>query len=142
MTLNVGHRARRWIEVVLPLFSVALLVAYFHPQYIPPALGQSLFDSVMPWAIWGVIGALSGVLALSGLVVAFFLLYSPVYLLGRTSVLLGRKAWIDKRELRFYVGCFVLLCFLGGLAAWYPLVAAVVFVLLAGSAHLIWRILV
>lgn len=142
MNLNLGPRARRWIEVVLPLFSVALLVAYFHPQYIPPPLDQNLFESVMPWAIWGVIGALSGVLALSGLAVAFFLLYSPVYLLARSTVLFGRKAWVDKRELRFYVACFVLLCFLAGLAIWYPLLAGVVFVLLAGSAHLIWRILV
>jgi hypothetical protein len=101
-----------------------------------------MFDSVMPWAVWGVIGALSGVLALSGLVVAFFLLYSPVYLFSRAPAMFGWKGWADKRELRFYAGCFVTLCFLSGLAVWNPAFALGVFVLLAGCAHLLWRVLV
>ena len=95
-----------------------------------------------PWAIWGVAGAMSGVLALSGLVVAFFLLYSPLYLATRSLALIGKGGWVDGRELRFYAACFILLCFLAGLAAWSPVLAASTFVLMAGCAHLVWRALV
>jgi hypothetical protein len=140
MTLATG--TRRWLELALPLYSLALLVVYFRPQYLPQMTGEGAMDSIMPWAIWGVVGALSGVLALSGLFVAFFLLYSPVYLLGKSMMLVGTKGWVDKRELRFYTACFVLLCFLAGLAVWNPVAAAVTFVLLAGCAHFLWRLLV
>jgi hypothetical protein len=141
MHLAVGARYRRWMEIALPLYALAALFVYFRPQYWPLALEQSLGESLAPWAFWGLVGALSGVLALSGLVVAFFLLYSPVYLLLRSVPLLARRGWVDRRELRFYTACFILLCFLVGLAVWSPVVAASTFVLMAGSAHLFWRAL-
>lgn len=135
-------RYRRWVEVALPLYALAVLFVYFRPQYWPDALDESMRESLMPWALWGLVGAMSGVLALSGLVVAFFLLYSPVYLLARTFMLVGRhRGWIDRTELRFYTACFLLLCFLAGLAIWSPIAAASTFVLMAGCAHLLWRAL-
>jgi hypothetical protein len=142
MHLTLGSHGRRWLEVVLPLYSLAVLLFYFHPEYLPWLLDERMMDSVMPWAIWGVVGALSGVLALSGLFVAFFLLYSPVYLVGKTLVLVGKGGWVDGRELRFYAGCFTLLCFLAGLAVYNPVFALVAFVVIAGCAHIIWRLLV
>lgn len=142
MNTTLGPLARRWVEVALPLYSVALLFIYFRPDYLPRGLDENMLDSAMPWAIWGVVGAMSGVLALSGLFVAFFLLYSPVYLAAKSLALVGKRGWVDKRELRFYTACFVILCFLGGLVVWNPVAAGVTFVLLAGSAHLLWRLLV
>lgn len=142
MHLAMRTRYRRWLEVALPMYSLAVLLVYFRPQYWPAALDGTMLDSVMPWALWGVVGAMSGVLALSGLVVAFFLLYSPVYLFARTFMLLGKAGWVDRRELRFYAACFILLCFLAGLGVWNPVAAASIFVMMAGCAHLVWRTLV
>ena len=82
---------------------------------------------------------MSGVLALSGLFVAFFLLYSPVYLAARGMVLVGKGGWVDRRELRFYSACFIMLCSLLVIAILSPVAAGAVFVLIAGSAHLLWR---
>lgn len=138
----LSSQGRRWLEVVLPLYSLAVLTFYFRPEYLPGLVGERMMSSIMPWAIWGVIGALSGVLALSGLFVAFFLIYSPVYLVGKSLMVVGRGGWVDRRELRFYTGCFTLLCFLGGLAVYDPVFAVVAFVVMAGCAHLIWRLLV
>jgi hypothetical protein len=139
----IGTRCRRWLEVAMPLYSLALLLWYFRPQYWPSALGltssEAGAESVMPLAVWGLVGAMSGVLALSGLVVAFFLLYSPVYLIARASLLI-RPGWVDRRELRFYAACFILLVFLGGVALVSPVMAASIFVLMAGCAHLIWKL--
>ncbi|HUG37137.1 MAG TPA: hypothetical protein VML54_09330 [Candidatus Limnocylindrales bacterium] len=131
---------RRLFEVALPMYSLAVVVFYFRPQYLPPGMAGSA-ESVMLLALWGLVGAMSGVLALSGLTVAFFLLYSPLYLLARSWTLVGKGGWVDRRELRFYAACFILLCFLGGLAVLSPLAAASVFVMMAGSAHLLWRVL-
>jgi hypothetical protein len=142
MHLAFRSRYRRWLEVALPAYSMAALLMYFRPEYLPRPEGETLGEWVMPWALWGVMGAMSGVLALSGLVVAFFLLYSPVYLAARAVSLVGKRGWVDRRELRFYVACFILLCFLGGLVAWSPVLAASAFVLMAGCAHLVWRALV
>lgn len=140
MQIALRARYRRWLEVALPAYSVAVLFAYYRPEYLPRAEGgETLGEWIMPWAIWGVAGAMSGVLALSGLVVAFFLLYSPVYLAARSLALVGKGGWVDRRELRFYTACFILLCFLAGLAVWNPLLAGSAFVLLAGCAHLVWR---
>ncbi|HVQ78061.1 MAG TPA: hypothetical protein VMT79_21280 [Candidatus Binatia bacterium] len=142
--MHVAPRSqgRRWFEVVLPVYALAVLIFYFHPEYLPIGLDDRMMDSPMPWAIWGIAGALGGVLALSGLFVAFFLLYSPVYLLAKSGVLVGSGGWVDRREVRFYAGCFVILCFLAGLAAYDPVFAAAAFVVIAGCAHLIWRLLV
>jgi hypothetical protein len=141
MKLAIGAQYRRWIEVMLPLYSFAVLLMYFRPQDWPVVSDTRVTESVMPWAVWGVMGAMSGVLAASGLTLAFFLLYSPLYLLARSSMLVGRGGWVDRRELRFYIACFILLCFLAGLAIVHPVAAASSFVVLAGSAHLLWRAL-
>ena len=71
--------------------------------------------------------------------VAFFLLYSPVYLAARGMVLVGKGGWVDRQELRFYGACFIMLCSLVVIAILSPVAAAAVFVLIAGSAHLLWR---
>ena len=139
MDIGLGSRYRRWLEIVLPLYTIALLYVYFRPQSIPQSLAENSEQSLVPWAVWGVVGAMSGILALSGLLVAFFLLYSPVYLAARSTALVGKGGWVDRRELRFYCACFVLLCILLGLAIMSPVTAAAVFVLIAGSAHLFWR---
>ena len=139
MDAALGSRYRRWLEVLLPLYTLALLYVYFRPESIPQSLAEGNEQAIWPWAVWGVVGAMSGVLALSGLFVAFFLLYSPVYLAARTAVLVGKGGWVDRRELRFYSACFVLLCFLITIAILSPVVAAALFVLIAGSAHLLWR---
>jgi hypothetical protein len=139
METGLRSRYRLWLEIILPLYTIALLYVYFHPQSIPQALADGGEQSLFPWAVWGVVGAMSGILALSGLFVAFFLLYSPVYLAARGMVLVGKGGWVDKRELRFYCACFVLLCILLALAIMSPVTAAAIFVLIAGSAHLFWR---
>lgn len=139
MDTGLKSRYRFWLEVILPLYTIALLYVYFRPESIPHSLSDSGEQSLFPWAVWGVVGAMSGILALSGLFVAFFLLYSPVYLAARSMVLVGKGGWVDKRELRFYCACFILLCILLTVAILSPVAAAAVFVLLAGSAHLFWR---
>lgn len=139
MDTGLKSRSRLWLEIILPLYTIALLYVYFRPESIPHSLADSGEQSLFPWAVWGVVGAMSGILALSGLFVAFFLLYSPVYLAARSMVLVGKGGWVDKRELRFYCACFILLCILLTVAVLSPVAAAAVFVLLAGSAHLFWR---
>src|ERR1041385_2504270 len=115
MQLAIHSRYRRWLEVLL---------GYFRPHAVPFLGPAGTSDSLVPWALWGLVGAMSGVLALSGLVVAFFLLYSPLYLLARSWMLVGKGGWVDRRELRFYLACFILLFFLGSLAVWQPVAAA------------------
>ncbi|HKZ07390.1 MAG TPA: hypothetical protein VJU81_18130 [Methylomirabilota bacterium] len=139
MDVVLQSRYRRWLEVVLPLYTVALLYVYFRPQSIPQSWSEGTEQAIWPWAVWGVVGAMSGVLALSGLFVAFFLLYSPVYLAARSMVLIGKGGWVDRRELRFYSACFLLLCALLVIAVLSPVTAAALFILIAGSAHLLWR---
>jgi hypothetical protein len=129
------------LEIVLPLYSLAVLIHFYQPDFMRLSADGGVAAALMPWALWGVVGAMSGVLALSGLVVAFFLMYSPLYLLARSRMLVGEGKWVDRREFRFYLACFILLCFLVGLAVWSPLVAASTFVVLAGCAHFVWRIL-
>lgn len=138
MDTGLSSRYRLWLEIVLPLYTIALLYVYFRPEVIPHSLADG-GESFFPWAVWGVVGAMSGILALSGLFVAFFLLYSPVYLAARSLLLVGKGGWVDKRELRFYCACFILLCILLALAIMNPVAAAAVFVMLAGTAHLFWR---
>ena len=133
---------RRWLEVLLPVYTVAFIGVTVRPQYMPAVLNESLSDSLLPWIGWTVVGAMSGILALWGLIVAFFLAYSPAYLLARAPKLIAR-GWVDRRELRFYCLCFVLLCALVGLAiGWSAIGAAVIFALLAGCGPILWRCLV
>jgi hypothetical protein len=82
------------------------------------------------------------VLSFSGLLVVFFLVYSPVYLAGKAPMLVGKGAWTDRREVRFYGLCFVILCVLLALLLgdWRWFVSA--FLLLTGFAPSLWRALV
>ena len=140
---NWGPRSARWawLELVLPLFAAALLVVFHRPQYMPRILVESA-TSPVAWAAWAVLGAIGGGMAFSGLLVAFFLLYSPVYLAGQAPMLVGKGAWTDRREVRFYGLCLLILCVLLALLLldlrWF--VSA--FLLVTGFAPSLWRVLV
>jgi hypothetical protein len=140
---NWGPRSARWawLELVLPLFAVALLVVFHNPQYMPRIFVESAI-SPLAWVAWAVLGAIGGVMAFSGLLVAFFLLYSPVYLAGKASMVVGKGAWTDRREVRFYGLCFVILCALLGLLLWDWRWFVSAFVLLTGFAPSLWRVMV
>ena len=133
---------RRWLEVLLPLYTIGFLVVLLHPEKLPWILTQQLNESALPWVSWAAVGAMTGVLILWALIVAFFLLYSPFYLLGRTPMLVGKGAWVDRRELFFYAACFVMLCLLGALLYWDPWTALVGFALMAGCGPVFWRYVV
>jgi hypothetical protein len=133
---------RRWLEVLLPAYTLALLVVIFRPEYMPGILGQKPEESVLPWVVWAIVGAMTGVLILWALIIAFFLLYSPFYLLGKLPMLFGRGAWVDRRELQFYVGCFLLLAVLAGLLVWEPRHAFIAFTVVSGCGPVFWRYLV
>lgn len=133
---------RLWLEVVLPLYAIAFLVVWFRPQYLPPVLHQNASDALWPLIVWSMVGAMGGILGLSGLMVLFFLLYSPVYLLNKSLILVGKAGWVDKRELQFYVSCFLLLCLLLFLLYWDASAALITFVMFAGCGPVLWRVLV
>ena len=141
-TLMDHRQSRPWMELILPLYTLALVVLYYRPQALPPAIEETLLDGMFRWVIWGIVGALGGVLALSALFLAFYLLYSPLYLVENAKRILDRHVWVDQREVRFYLGCFVLLVSLVALALMDPNLALASFVLLAGSAQFLWRVLV
>jgi hypothetical protein len=134
--------ARYWIELVLPLYSLVAVALYFRPAAALATVPTSAGESVAIWLAWAVVGALTGVLALSALFLTFYLLYSPFYLVRQLAVVASPRRWVDRREFRFYVSCFVLLCVLTSLTLVNPVIAASTFVVLAGSAHLLWRIFV
>jgi hypothetical protein len=138
-----GPRSAKWawLEIVLPLFATALLVVFHKPDYIPRIFTESA-TSPVAWVAWAILGALGGITAFSGLLVAFFLLYSPVYLVSKAPMILGKGVWTDRREVRFYGLCFVILCVLLALVVfdWRWFVSA--FLLLTGFAPMFWRALV
>ena len=136
------RQSRPWMELILPLYTLALVILYYRPQALPPAIEEKLLDGMFRWVIWGIVGALGGVLALSALFLAFYLLYSPFYLVENAKRILNPHVWVDQREVRFYLGCFVLLVSLVALVLVNPDAALVSFVLLAGSAQFLWRFLV
>jgi hypothetical protein len=88
------------------------------------------------------VGTMTGILGLSALVLAGFLIYSPAYLVSKSLLLVGKAGWVDRRELSFYASCFLLLCLLIFLLYFHPTVALSTFIMLAGFAPLIWRLLV
>ncbi len=133
---------RRWLEVLLPVYTLWFVVVWYHREYMPAVLGGSMSESPVPWVAWAVVGAMTGILILWALIVAFFILYSPFYLFGKASMLLGRGAWVDKREFRFYVCCFVLLCLLAALFYWDPWKGFTAFTLVSGCGPVFWRYLV
>jgi len=140
---NLGPRSARWawLELVLPLFAIGALVVFHKPQYIPSIFLESATTPVA-WVAWALLGALGGLLCFSGLLVLFFLVYSPVYLAGKAPMLMSTGAWTDRREVRFYGLCFVVLCVLLALLLWdwKWFVSAVL--LLTGFAPSFWRALV
>ena len=142
ITLMDHRQSRPWMELILPLYTLALVILYYRPQALPPAIEETLLDGMFRWVIWGIVGALGGVLALSAVFLAFYLLYSPLYLVENAKRILDRHVWVDQREVRFYLGCFVLLVSLVALALMDPNLALASFVLLAGSAQFLWRVLV
>ena len=141
-TLMDYRQSRPWMEMILPLYTLALVILYYRPQALPLAIEEKLLDGMFRWVLWGIAGALGGVLALSALFLAFYLLYSPFYLVENAKRILNPHVWMDQREVRFYLGCFVLLVSLVALALVNPDAALVSFVLLAGSAQFLWRFLV
>ena len=136
------RQSRPWMELVLPLYALAMVILYYRPQALPPAIEDKLVDGMFRWVLWGIVGALGGVLALSAFFLAFYLLYSPFYLVENVKRILDPHAWVDQREVRFYVGCFLVLCGLLMLVVVNPDAALVSFTLLAGSAQFLWRFLV
>ena len=133
---------RRWLEVVLPAYTLAFLGVWLWPEYMPRVLGQGLNDSVLPWISWALVGAMTGILLLWALIITFFLLYSPFYLLGKIPMLFGRGAWVDRRELQFYVCCCLLLGLLVCLLVWDPRKALIAFTLVSGCGPVLWRYVV
>jgi hypothetical protein len=145
VAVHLGARSSTivWLEWLLPVFAAALLLAVFRPDYVPRVLTEPA-SSPLAWAAWGVIGALSGVVAFSGLLVIFFLVYSPIYLAGKMPMLVGKGGWADQREIRFYALCFLLLCVMLALTVvwlvtgdWRWLVST--FLALTGFAPIVWR---
>ena len=133
---------RRWLEVVLPAYTLVFLGVWLWPEYMPRVLGQGLNDSVLPWISWALVGAMTGILLLWALIITFFLLYSPFYLLGKIPMLFGRGAWVDRRELQFYVCCCLLLGLLVCLLVWDPRKALIAFTLVSGCGPVFWRYVV
>ena len=135
---------RRWLESVLALVSLAMLYINQHPEALPRALdlkndaNLTLWD----WIFRGMVFGLLGVWGFSGVIVLFFLLYSPIYLINKVPHLAGKGGWLDKREVRFYLACFALVCLLLALFTRSLDAAAILFVLLAGFGPLVWRLLV
>lgn len=134
--------ARTWMEVILPLYSVFAVFLYFRPATLPLDTEQEIAQRILMLLMWAGVAALTGVLAISALFLSFYLLYSPFYLAGQVRRLGGPIKWVDKREFRFYVWCFTLLCLLSALAIVSPVTAVVTFTLLAGSGQILWRVLI
>ena len=133
---------RRWLEIVLPLYTIGFLVVMLRPEYMPTVLVRSANESLLSWISWGAVGAMTGILMLWALIVTFFVIYSPFYLMGRIPLLIGRGGWVDRREVQFYVSCFLLLVLLGIVALWDPSTALVVLTLVAGWGPVFWRYVV
>lgn len=133
---------RPWMNFILPLYTLVMLLFHYQPQLLVPFMDDALTNGILWWVLWVIIGALGGLLALSALFLAFALVYSPVYLIGHAGRILDPQAWVDQREVRFYVGCFVILCGLLTLAFLNPEAGLVSFVLLAGFAQVLWHFLV
>jgi hypothetical protein len=135
---------RRWLETLLAAFSLAVVYVDRHRELMPRALdltsdaNLTLWD----WLFRGMVFGMMGILSFSALVVAFFLVYSPIYLINKVPHLVGKGGWLDKREVRFYLACFALICLLVTLLTWSTEAFTILLVLLAGFGPLVWRLLV
>ncbi len=135
---------RRWLETVVALFSLAILYFYWHQDQVPRALSlkEDTDLTLWDWILRGLVFGMFGVWGFSLLVVLFFLAYSPIYIINKAPHLVGKGGWLDKREVRFYLACFALVCLLVALLTKSPDAFAVLLVLLAGFGPLVWRLLV
>jgi hypothetical protein len=135
---------RRWLEMMLALVSLGILYFNYRPETMPRALdlstdaGLTLWD----WIFRGMAFGLLGMWGFSALVVLFFLLYSPIYIINKAPHLIGKGGWLDRREVRFYLACFALVCLLVVLLLRSFDAAGVLFVVLAGFGPMVWRLLV
>ncbi|HTG12457.1 MAG TPA: hypothetical protein VK746_16805 [Candidatus Eisenbacteria bacterium] len=138
---------RRWLETVLALFSLAFLYCIWYPEYMPRMFRAVMLKEDLNLTLWdwmiGAMGAgLLGILGFSALIVLFFLGYSPIYLVNKLPHLMGKGGWMDRREVRFYLACFALVCLLVVLLTRSFDTAGVMVILLAGFGPMVWRILV
>ena len=137
---------RRWLEAVLALVSLAILYFTAPPGRACPARSTSRSDASLTlwdWIFRGMAFGLLGVWGFSAIVVGlFFLVYSPIYVINKAPHLVGKGGWLDRREVRFYLACFALVCLLVILMTRSFDAAGVMFVLLAGFGPMIWRLLV
>jgi hypothetical protein len=69
-------------------------------------------------------------------------MYSPIYIINKVPHLVGKGGWLDRREVRFYLACFALVCLLVILMTRSFDAAGVLFVILAGFGPVFWRLLV
>ncbi len=69
--------SRFWVELILPLYSVCAVFAYFRPNVLPTEFDQSVLEGAVVWLLWGIVAALSGILAISAMFLCFYLLSSP-----------------------------------------------------------------
>jgi hypothetical protein len=135
---------RRWLETVVALFSLGILYFYWHQDQVPRALSlkEDTNLTLWDWILRGLVFGMFGVWGFSLLVVLFFLAYSPIYIVNKAPHLIGKGGWLDKREVRFYLACFALVCLLVALLTKSTDAFAVLLVLLAGFGPLVWRLLV
>ena len=133
---------RRWLEATLALVSLAMLYFYRNPELMPRGLRADTNLTLWDWIFRGMVFGLLGVWGFSALIVLFFLLYSPIYLINKAPHLVGKGGWLDRREMRFYLACFALVCLLLILLTRSFDTAGVLFILLAGFGPAVWRLLV
>ena len=135
---------RRWLETVLAAFSIAVIYLNTHREMMPRALdlNNDTNLTLAEWLLRGIVFGLMGILGFSALVVAFFLLYSPIYLINKLPHLIGKGGWVDQREIRFYLACFGMLCLLLTLMLWELPAGLTLFALAAGCGPVFWRFLV
>jgi hypothetical protein len=135
---------RRWLETLLAAFSLAVIYVDRHRELMPRALDltSDVNLTLWDWLFRGMVFGMMGILSFSALVVVFFLVYSPIYLVNKLPHLVGKGGWLDKREVRFYLACFALICLLVTLLTWSTEAFTILLVLLAGFGPLVWRLLV
>ena len=131
-----------YVVVVLMRVAFVKTEASYNAVICMPFLACLSLSGRTRFQAWAVVGALGGLLGLWALIIAFFLLYSPFYLIGKLPRFLGRGGWLDWREVRFYLSCFGLLCVLAALAFWEPAVGLTAFAVAASCGPLFWRVLV
>src|SRR5260370_6121265 len=72
--------SRFWVVLILPLYSVCAVFAYFRPNVLPTEFDQSVLEGAVVCLLWAIVAALSIILAISATFLCFYLLSSPFYL--------------------------------------------------------------